>query len=127
MYGGLSAMGPRRGGIVVDHLKTDIEAFERRVVLVYTGAPRASGINNWEVTKRQIDGDKRVIANFERIAQIARAMRNALEANDWPEVARLLREEWSNRRRNAPGISTPQIDSLIKTARRNGALAAKVC
>jgi len=127
MYGGLNAIRPTPGGILVDHLKTDIAAFERRMVLVYTGAPRASGINNWEVTKRHIDGDKRVIKNFERIAAIARAMRNALEANDWPEVARLLREEWSNRRRNAPGISTPQIDSLIATARRNGALAAKVC
>jgi len=127
MYGGLNAIRLTPGGIVVDKLRTDLEAFERRVVLCYTGAPRQSGINNWEVTKAHIDGNKKVIRNFERIAQIARAMRQALEANHWNEVARLLREEWANRRKNAPGISTPLIEHLIAAARRNGALAAKVC
>jgi len=43
------------------------------------------------------------------------------------DAARLLREEWSFRRKNAPGISTPFIDHLIKTATRQGAEAAKVC
>jgi D-glycero-alpha-D-manno-heptose-7-phosphate kinase len=127
MYGGLNAIRLTPGGLVVDKLKTDLDAFERRVVLCYTGAPRQSGINNWEVTKAHIDGNKQVIRNFERIAAISRAMRAALEANAWTEVARLLREEWANRRHNAPGISTPLIDHLIKSARRNGAMAAKVC
>jgi len=127
MYGGLNAIRLTPGGIVVDKLRTDLAAFERRVVLCYTGAPRQSGINNWEVTKAHIDGNKQVIRNFERIAEIARAMRGALEGNDWNDVARLLREEWQNRRKNAPGISTPLIDHLIAAARRNGALAAKVC
>jgi D-glycero-alpha-D-manno-heptose-7-phosphate kinase len=127
MYGGLNSIHLTPGGLVVEKLKTDLTAFERRIVLCYTGAPRQSGINNWEVTKRHIDGDWKVIRNFARIAEIARAMRAALQANDWNEVARLLREEWSNRRNNAPGISTPLIDRLIAIARRNGGLAAKVC
>ena len=127
MYGGLNSIHLTPGGLVVERLNSDLAAFERRVVLCYTGAPRQSGINNWEVTKRHIDGDRKVIRNFARIAAIARDMRAALQANDWKEVARLLREEWSNRRKNAPGISTPLIDRLIATARRNGGLAAKVC
>ncbi len=127
MYGGLNSIHLTPGGLVVEKLNTDLAAFERRVVLCYTGAPRQSGINNWEVTKRHIDGDRKVIRNFARIAAIARDMRAALQSNNWNEVARLLREEWSNRRRNAPGISTPLIDRLIAMARRNGGLAAKVC
>jgi D-glycero-alpha-D-manno-heptose-7-phosphate kinase len=127
IYGGLNSIHLTPGGLVVEKLNTDLSAFERRVVLCYTGAPRQSGINNWEVTKRHIDGDRKVVRNFARIAAIARDMRGALRANDWNEVARLLREEWSNRRRNAPKISTPLIDRLIATARRNGGLAAKVC
>jgi D-glycero-alpha-D-manno-heptose-7-phosphate kinase len=127
MYGGLNSIHLTAGGLVVEKLKTDLAAFERRVVLCYTGAPRQSGINNWEVTKRHIDGDRKVIRNFARIAAIARDMRAALQVNDWLEVARLLREEWLNRRKNAPGISTHLIDRLIAVARRNGGLAAKVC
>ena len=117
MYGGLNAICLTPGGVRVERLKTDLAAFERRVALCYTGAPRQSGINNWEVMKAHIDGNRKVIGNFRQIASIARAMRAALEANDWDELARLLREEWSHRRKNAPGISTPLIDRLMTTAR----------
>jgi D-glycero-alpha-D-manno-heptose-7-phosphate kinase len=48
-------------------------------VLAYTGAPRNSGINNWEVMKGHIDGDQIVHRNFDRIVGIAIAMRQALE------------------------------------------------
>jgi D-glycero-alpha-D-manno-heptose-7-phosphate kinase len=65
--------------------------------------------------------------NFDRIAAIAYAMRQALEKPDWNEVARLLREEWANRRKNAPGITTPLIDRLVAATRRVGAVGAKVC
>lgn len=127
MYGGLNAICLTPGGIRVEPLKTDLAAFGRRIALCYTGAPRQSGINNWEVMKAHIDGNRKVIGNFRQIASIARAMRAALESNDWNEVANLLRQEWSHRRKNAPGISTPLIDRLITAARRNGAMAAKAC
>jgi D-glycero-alpha-D-manno-heptose-7-phosphate kinase len=65
--------------------------------------------------------------NFDRIAGIANGMRLALEANDWTVVAKLLREEWSHRKKNAPGISTPLIDRLMTAASKKGAMAAKVC
>jgi D-glycero-alpha-D-manno-heptose-7-phosphate kinase len=104
-----------------------LEDLSERVVLAYTGEPRNSGINNWEVMKSHIDGDRAVHRNFDRIAQIARAMRQALEKPDWDEVARLLRQEWANRKRNAPGITTPLIDRLVKATRSAGAVGAKVC
>ena len=98
-----------------------------RIVLAYTGVPRNSGINNWEVTKAHIDGDGRVWRNFDRIAAIAHNMRAALERADWTDAGRLLREEWTNRRKNAPGISTPLIDRLVTATRGVGATGAKVC
>jgi D-glycero-alpha-D-manno-heptose-7-phosphate kinase len=54
-------------------------------------------------------------------------MRTAVGGADWPETARLLREEWKLRRTNAPAIATPLIDSLIAVSRKNGAMGAKVC
>ena len=54
-------------------------------------------------------------------------MRRAVEGARWDEMGRLLAQEWENRRRNAPRISTPFIDRLVQGARRKGALAAKVC
>ena len=127
MYGGVNALELSCAGITRHAIPVDPEELNRRFVLAYTGLPRNSGINNWEVMKAHIDGSPRVYRNFERIAAISNAMRNALQTANWSDAARLLREEWSFRRKNAPGISTPFIDHLIKTATRQGAEAAKVC
>ncbi len=127
MYGGVSAIELTEAGVVRKPVAVDLEDLNQRVVLAYTGEPRNSGINNWEVMKAHIDGDSGVHRNFDRIAAIARAMRQALEKPDWDEVARLLREEWSNRKKNAPGITTPLIDRLVSVTRRAGAVGAKVC
>ena len=127
MYGGVSAIELGPGGIRRTAIPVDLEDFNRRIVLAYTGAPRNSGINNWEVTKAHIDGNRQVRRNFEQITAIACAMRAALEKSDWSQVGRLLREEWAHRRKNAPGISTPEIDRLIRIAQRAGSSGAKVC
>jgi D-glycero-alpha-D-manno-heptose-7-phosphate kinase len=127
MYGGVSAIELGVDGIRRVPVAVDLDDFNERIVLAYTGAPRNSGINNWAVTKAYLDGNPRVRRNFEQIAAIACAMRAALENANWMEVGRLLQEEWTRRRRNAPGISTPAIDHLVNIARRAGALGAKVC
>ncbi len=127
LYGGVSAIHLDADGIHREAVPIAPEEIESRFVLAYTGAPRQSGINNWEVFKSHINGDKKVFRNFEQICAIARAMHQALLRADWNEVARLLREEWKLRRTNAPGITTPLIDKLIAAANRNGGKAAKVC
>jgi D-glycero-alpha-D-manno-heptose-7-phosphate kinase len=127
MYGGINAIELGAAGLRRVALDVPPEELTARVVLAYTGAPRNSGINNWEVTKAHIDGDKAVFRNFERIAAIACAMRQSLEKRDWTEVGRLLREEWANRRKNAPGISTPLIDQLVESTRKAGVLGARAC
>ncbi len=127
MYGGVSAIELGPAGIVRKALPVDPDELNQRFVLAYTGAPRNSGINNWEVMKAHIDADARVHRNFDRIACIADAMRHALEQHDWDEAGRLMREEWAWRKRNAPGITTPLIDNLIAVTRRAGSIGAKAC
>ncbi len=127
MYGGVSAIELGPAGINRKAIPVDFGELNDRAVLAYTGEPRNSGINNWEVMKAHIDGDAGVFRNFEKISAIAQAMRQALERADWEEAARLLREEWTNRKRNAPGITTPLIDRLVEATRRAGAKGAKVC
>jgi len=127
LYGGVSAVHLDADGIHREAVPVSSEEIEQRFVLAYTGKPRQSGINNWEVFKAHINGNLRVFRNFEQISEIAYAMHTALARADWPEVARLLRKEWKVRRANAPGISTSLIDKLIAVASRHGGLAAKVC
>ncbi len=126
-FGCASAIVLAAGGERREALACDLDELERRLVLCYTGKPRQHGINNWEVFKKHIDGDRRVAQNLEKISVIARHMRAAIEQNDWQEAGRLMREEWDYRRKNLRTISTPMIDRVISSARRQGALAGKVC
>lgn len=127
LYGGASAIHLDPDGIHRRPIPVPLEEVDRRFVLAYTGAPRQSGINNWEVFKAHIAGDKHVLKNFDSIRDIAQAMHQALNKSDWDGVTRLLREEWKLRRTNAPGITTKFIDHLISVSLKNGGRAAKVC
>jgi D-glycero-alpha-D-manno-heptose-7-phosphate kinase len=127
LYGGVSAVELRVDGVRRVGLDVDPRELERRIVLAYTGVPRNSGTNNWEMTKRHIDGNREVFDCFERIRDTAAAMRTALARGDWDEVGRQVAAEWENRKRLAPGVTTPVIDDLIARARGAGAAAAKVC
>jgi D-glycero-alpha-D-manno-heptose-7-phosphate kinase len=127
LYGGVSAVELGVDGVRRQALPVSIPDLERRLVLAYTGATRNSGINNWEVMKRHIDGDRDVQHRFSRIRDIAGAMRAALEQGDWAEVGRQLAAEWENRKGLAPGVTTPEIDRMLAAARAAGAYAGKVC
>src|SRR3954454_2551306 len=74
LYGGASAIHLDADGIHREAVTIAPEEIESRFVLAYTGAPRQSGINNWEVFKAHINGEKRVFRNFERMVEIARSM-----------------------------------------------------
>jgi D-glycero-alpha-D-manno-heptose-7-phosphate kinase len=126
-YGGVAAVELGVDGVRRVPLDVDAGELERRLVLAYTGASRSSGLNNWAITKRHIDGDEAVTRAFDRIRDIAAAMRAALAAGDWPEVSRQIAAEWETRKQLAPGVTTPAIDGLIGRARSAGATAAKVC
>jgi D-glycero-alpha-D-manno-heptose-7-phosphate kinase len=127
MYGGIAAIELRTDGVKRVALDVDARELEQRLVLAYTGEPRQSGTNNWEITKRHIDGDRDIFDCFERIRDTAAAMRTALQQNDWDEVGRQIAMEWNNRKRLAPGVTTPRIDDLMGRALAAGATSGKVC
>ncbi len=127
MHGGIQAIALTPHGVRHERLAVKDSELSARVILCYTGHSRNSGINNWEVMKAHLDGDRSVIRQFNRIASIASEMRRALEEADWKEVAKLVRLDWEARKKNHPGIATAGIERLIAAARRHGARAAKAC
>jgi D-glycero-alpha-D-manno-heptose-7-phosphate kinase len=127
LYGGIAALELDAEGIHRMPLNVDLDALAQRITLCYTGEPHNSGTNNWEITKAHIDGDRRVFDCFERIRDTAARMRDVLVRGDWDAVGLAIDEEWANRRRLAPTVSTPVIDALIARGRAAGATAAKVC
>src|SRR5215510_13961840 len=119
-YGSVSCIHLRPDGVEREHLAIDEDELKRRFVICYTGEPRLSGINNWEIFKRHLDGDRELFEIFDRI-------RDALLAGDWVAVAEIMRRAYPNRKRLAPNITTPHMDALVEKALANGAEAAKIC
>ena len=126
-YGGAACIHFSSAGMEREALDIDVETLERRTVVCYTGEPRNSGTNNWEITKRHIDGDPEIFEIFDGIRDLSLAMREALLKNDWDAVGDILSDAHPHRKRLSPHITTPQMDLLIDKALANGAIAPKVC
>jgi len=126
-YGSVSCIhfGPET--IEREALRIDESELEKRIAICYTGEPRLSGTNNWDIFKRHIDGDGQLFELFEGIRDSALRMRAALLAGNWGEVRDTMRAAYPNRKRLAPGVATPQMDHLVEVALNNGAEAAKIC
>lgn len=126
-YGGVSAIHFRPDGIEREALNIDTETLKERIVVIYTGEPRNSGTNNWEMTKRHINGDREIFDIFEGIRDSSLSLREALLQNDWTAVGEILHKAHPHRKRLAPNITTPKMDELIEIAYTSGAAGAKVC
>ncbi len=126
-YGGASCVHFRPEGIEREKIEIDEAKLEDRIAICYTGEPRLSGTNNWDIMKRHIDGDPDLFEIFEGIRDSALSMRQALLADDWTQVSEIMRAAYPNRKRLAPGVTTPQMERLVATALANGAEAAKIC
>ncbi len=127
MYGGAQSIRPGMVKTEPRHLPMDLKDLNRRFVLCYTGQPHHSGINNWSVYKKVIDGNPKAHKNLSRIAEVARRMETSLEQGRLTRFEHWFNEEWKARKALAPGISTASMDRMILAAKKKGALAAKVC
>jgi D-glycero-alpha-D-manno-heptose-7-phosphate kinase len=126
-YGGVASIKFAPDGMSREALDVDTNVLEDRIVVLYTGEPRNSGTNNWEITKRHIDGDKELFDIFEGIRDTAVELREAMLQNNWNDVGEILMKAYPARKRLSPNISTPHMDHLIETAEASGAIATKIC
>jgi len=127
LWGGIQALWWRPGGVLRESLPALPRELEERLLLVHTGTSRHSGVNNWEVFKRHLDGDRRVRRFFEKIVEAGQAMVEALRGGDYCGVGRAMAAEAAARRRLFPGIVTREIHVLERSLRPLGAIGTKVC
>ncbi len=127
MYGGINIIHLRDDGVTREKVKVNIRELEKRMILCFSDKPRASGTNNWLIMKKHIDGDKEIYQKMEVIKQTAVKMGQAVGKNRFEQVAKLLNDEWKNRKSLSKTVSTPKIERAIRAALQKGATAAKIC
>ena len=127
VYGGASCLWWGMGGDRREPLPLDASSFEERFLLAYTHQPHRSGVNNWEVVKRFLDGDVTTRQAFETIGAIAVEMRDALVNGDLERAGDLVGEEWEARQQLAPAVSSPEVERILLAALQSGADSGKAC
>lgn len=127
IHGGVMALHLDPGGERVERLAVDAEWLAARCTVFFTGIVHHSGMVNWQVIRRRLDGDEDTTRALGEIAEAAFECRAALVAGDADGVAVAIRDEWSARRRLAPEVSPPELEKLEAVVRSAGALAFKAC
>ncbi len=127
MRGGCLALHLEAGGERVERLAVSRSWLERRLTVFFTGITHHSGMVNWQVIRRRLDGDPATTKALESIAASAREGRLALAVGDEAGVAGAVRAEWQARRRLAPEVAPEELCSLELALTDAGALAVKAC
>ncbi len=126
--GGLVELAFRPGGVVANRLDgVDLAALGDHLLVAYSGQSHFSAGQNWQVVRRRLDGEPRTVALFDGIAATATELKQALLANDFAAVGRLVAQEWSLRRQLADGVSTTTLERLLSEAAALGAWGGKAC
>ncbi len=131
IFGGLCFIEYGVPGPRVEVYPIPVQAFEGRFLLVDTGKSHHSGINNWDVIKRWLDGDEGVRSSLRDLALVSTEMHRTLQEaffneSRWREMASLFEREYAARSALSPGFSSPEIRRLKELAAREGAVA-KIC
>jgi D-glycero-alpha-D-manno-heptose-7-phosphate kinase len=126
-YGGALALTltHRRSAARIALTAAAIAALEARLTVIYTGESRISAQTITAVLDAYRDRVPAVVSALDRMAQLARAMAEALHAGNVSELAGLVDEHWVFQRSLHPGITTPRIDALEATVRAAGATGFK--
>ncbi|MCS6980076.1 MAG: GHMP kinase [Flavobacteriales bacterium] len=107
-------------------ISPDIKAaFENHLLLFYTGISRsASAVLNEQ--KDSVAASREKFASLVHMAALCEPFVQALQAGDFPELGRLLHENWLRKRSLTQAISEVSLDAAYEAARRAGAWGGKL-
>jgi D-glycero-alpha-D-manno-heptose-7-phosphate kinase len=115
-------------GVAVRALPVDdalAAALERRCVVAYTGESRISGATITAVLDAYRERAPRVVQALARMAELARAMADAIVTRSLDDLGELLGEHWTHQRTLHPRITTPGIERTLAAACAAGAIGGK--
>jgi D-glycero-alpha-D-manno-heptose-7-phosphate kinase len=98
-----------------------------RMTIFDTGISHHSGMVNWQVIRRRLDGEAVSVDAFEAIAEAARRCRAELIAGNEDGVGEAVADEWRARKRLAPEVCPSDLDAIVAAGLAAGAAAVKAC
>lgn len=130
LYGGVLALRSVFGKVQVEQLHSEklADFIEEHFSLVYSGAGRLSGVNNWEVYKSFFDGDKSIVKGLGEIAKLSFEASEAVKKGKLGDLPNLVSQEGECRRNLFSGIATKEMDDLFGALKKElSFVGMKVC
>ncbi len=127
---------PLYGGFLTIHLNKDFHEVEKHEIprdildsflLIYTGKPHHSGLNNWQVLKAAVEKDQQTLQDLEALRDIALSMHQSILAKDFSSIPLLLQEEFKVRSQISASFTSPEIEKLHQEALMLDCQATKIC
>ena len=129
-FGGITSFEFRSDDTVaVTPLKMSVEALaslEDNLALFYTGFTRSASEILRDQDRRSRERDPAIADNLHFVKTLGIESKDALEAGDLREFAKLLHVHWQHKKQRSGGMSNSRIDDLYELARNNGALGGKL-
>jgi D-glycero-alpha-D-manno-heptose-7-phosphate kinase len=129
-FGGVTCFEFRPdGGVDARPLSISTETLynlEDNLLLFFTGYSRAASQVLEEQNQRTLKRDPEVEHNLHELKAIAYRTKAALEGGDLHGFAKLLTEQWEQKRRRTASASSSEIDRRFEVGMRNGALGGKL-
>lgn len=127
VHGGVLAIHHEPGGERIERLKVEPDWVGERLTIFDSGITHHSGMVNWQVIRRRLDRDADTTRALEAIAGAARRCSTELTAGDESGVGSAIAAEWGARKRLAPEVCPPELETIIDAGLAAGALAVKAC
>ena len=94
------------------------------IIVAHTGIKHHSGNFHKPLRERWLEGDPKVVKGYQEIMDIGREGKKAIINNDWDTLAYLMNQ--NHEIQDSIADSGEQNNYMIKVAKENGALAAKL-
>ncbi|MFK8137629.1 MAG: galactokinase [Bdellovibrionales bacterium] len=125
--GGALALHYKKNKIYTETLDLPKEILANHLVLVYTGRPHHSGLNNWQVLKSLIDGDEKTLDCLKKLNEVSKDLLETIRAKQWQNITELFKREYQHRVALSSVFTSPEIERLASETQAKGASAIKIC
>lgn len=126
ILGGVNIISYDLDTIRLEKADFDIEAFNKKALIVYTGRPHHSGLNNWTVLQGAIGKNKKCLKALEGIRNTTLKLYQQLQEKTI-DFKSIFKSEYTYRTQLSKAFSSPEIRRLEKITSKKGVDAIKIC
>lgn len=127
IQGGMNVISFSPYGLEIAQEKMPLDFYNDHAILVYTGRPHHSGLNNFEVLKNAVTGNEVTLKALRGIRDVAQELAEKLKNKDINDLKKIFDKEYDCRIQLTSAFTSPEIERLRKVSLEAKADAIKIC